>query len=527
MDGWNRTDTFNILANPYTTSRPAVTLGGRRLFIADNEPYNDDFALGDLNVRYDFGGVNLTSVTSYMWRDLKVARDGGALYASIVGGSIGMPPSVYTLDAPFDDKTKATTWTQEVRFAGGNERARWLVGGFYANARRHYGQSVWAQGFSAATGIPTAGTYAQTDELFFSKLAYDLHQSALFGEGTVGLTKRIDLTGGLRYYDFSERRSQIFDGFFVGLLSQPGSTKASGLAPRVIASFKATDDITFNAQASRGFRLGGINDPINTPICSAQDRVTFGGRDSWQDEKVWNYEVGSKAVLFGGRASLNVSAYYMDISNLQLTVTAGSCSSRLIYNVPAKSRGTEIEIAVAPNRHFDLSLSTSLNNSEVTSTLTSTDSTGAVTVVGGIRKGNRLPSVPRVQAAAAATYRWPMGRSQGFLSGATQYIGSRYTLMEDLATGFGTVNMDSFAPNTIGGPLTRQLFTFRAELPAYTLANVRTGVRRAQWEYAFFVDNLADTRALLALDRERGTLARVGYLVNQPRTFGVTVGYNY
>ena len=29
MEGWNRADKFNILANPYTTSRPAVTLGDR------------------------------------------------------------------------------------------------------------------------------------------------------------------------------------------------------------------------------------------------------------------------------------------------------------------------------------------------------------------------------------------------------------------------------------------------------------------------------------------------------------------
>jgi iron complex outermembrane receptor protein len=311
------------------------------------------------------------------------------------------------------------------------------------------------------------------------------------------------------------------------LLSQPGSTKASGFAPRVIASLKATDAVTFNAQASRGFRLGGINDPINAPICTPQDRATFGGRDAWQDETVWNYEVGTKASLAGGRASLNASAYSMDISNLQLTVTAGSCSSRLIYNVPAVSRGAEIEFSAAPNQHFDFSLSTSLNKSEVQSTLTSTDNTGATTVVGGIEKGNRLPSVPKVQAAAAATYRWPMRAWQGFLSGAMQHIGSRYTLMEDLAGGFGTVNINSFAPNTIGGPLTQQSFTFRAELPAYTLANVRTGVRRAQWEYSVYVNNLTDERALLALDRERGTLARVGYLVNQPRTIGVRASFNY
>ena len=32
MNGWNRIDAFNILANPFTTTRPAVTLGEREQF---------------------------------------------------------------------------------------------------------------------------------------------------------------------------------------------------------------------------------------------------------------------------------------------------------------------------------------------------------------------------------------------------------------------------------------------------------------------------------------------------------------
>jgi iron complex outermembrane receptor protein len=39
---------------------------------------------------------------------------------------------------------------------------------------------------------------------------------------------------------------------------------------------------------------------------------------------------------------------------------------------------------------------------------------------------------------------------------------------------------------------------------------------------ALFGNNLTDERAFLALDRERGTRARIGYLTNQPRTFGLT-----
>src|SRR3989449_4174275 len=51
MDGWNRIDAFNILANPYTTTRPAVTLGPRQLFTQLEEPFTDKFLLTDLNVR--------------------------------------------------------------------------------------------------------------------------------------------------------------------------------------------------------------------------------------------------------------------------------------------------------------------------------------------------------------------------------------------------------------------------------------------------------------------------------------------
>jgi len=53
------------------------------------------------------------------------------------------------------------------------------------------------------------------------------------------------------------------------------------------------------------------------------------------------------------------------------------------------------------------------------------------------------------------------------------------------------------------------------------------GLIRDTWEFALFVNNVIDERALLALDRERGTGARVGFLTNQPHTGGVTLRFNY
>jgi len=112
------------------------------------------------------------------------------------------------------------------------------------------------------------------------------------------------------------------------------------------------------------------------------------------------------------------------------------------------------------------------------------------------------------------------------VSGSFQYIGSRYTQIDDLTPGIGTVNIASF-PGTIGGPLTQNTFTFNPLLPAYSLFNIRLGVGAVELGRSGVHHNVTDERALLALDRERGLRARVGYLTNQPRTLGVSLRFNY
>jgi len=530
MDGWNRIDDFNILANQYTTTRPAVTLGDRRQFVQVEEPFTDEFTLGDLNINYDFGDVTLTSITSYTNRDVLVVRDAGALTSSITGGSIGLPEPIYSIDAPLDDATEAKVWTQELRLAGATDKLKWLVGGFYSDTTRDYGQSLFVNGFEDASGIPTAGTKgAGKDILFYSDLHYELSQFALFGEATYTVSDLIDVTAGLRYYDFNEDRTQVFDGIFADPSAAPASTDASGVAPRLILTFKASDSTNINAQVAKGFRLGGINDPLNVPLCTPADLVTFGGRESWEDETAWNYELGSKSRVMGGKGSLNVSAFYIDIENLQATVTAGSCSSRVVFNVPeSRSAGAEIEFAAAPNDNFDFSLSAGFNNSEIRSTLTSTAADGTTSVVAGIREGNRLPSVPQVQFSATATYQWAMrGDWLGYVTGSYQHVGSRFTQVGDEEPGAGTVNLLSFGANTIGGPLTASTFTFDPELPSYDIVNARVGVLFGKWDVALYANNLTDEIAYLALDRERGQRARVGYLTNQPRTFGLTARVSF
>ena len=72
----------------------------------------------------------------------------------------------------------------------------------------------------------------------------------------------------------------------------------------------------------------------------------------------------------GGRGSLNLSAFYMDIQDLQLVLTAGSCSSRLVFNVPsARSARIEVEFAATPNENWDFAVSGTFNNARLLSTV--------------------------------------------------------------------------------------------------------------------------------------------------------------
>src|SRR5262249_32550210 len=159
----------------------------------------------------------------------------------------------------------------------------WLLGTFYEDVDRHYGQTLPTEGYDAITerllgaGVNSEATGAPPDTPFFSRLTYNLQQFAIFGAATFQLADHWRLTTGARFYDYDEDRVLTFGGVFSAPQANvPGSVEADGFSPRVILDYKVTDDVSFNAQVARGFRLGGINDPLNAPICTPEDRDLFG-----------------------------------------------------------------------------------------------------------------------------------------------------------------------------------------------------------------------------------------------------------
>jgi len=151
-------------------------------------------------------------------------------------------------------------------------------------------------------------------------------------------------------------------------------------------------------------------------------------------------------------------------------------------------------------------------------------------VVGGLADGARLPTAPKTQAVGSVGYTVPLQASTDFFANFTiQYVGSSFSQFEQEQPGFGQIG-GTGDPNAarliaFGGPLTVSQINFNSELPSYTLANLRFGLKTERWQAAAYINNIADKNAALALDYERGRSARVGYLTNQPRTIGVYGSY--
>ena len=523
-DGFNRQEVFNLFGNEFTTSRRPVRIGEREQYLLLEEGFEDEVFIGDLAVDWDLGEVTLTSVTSYTDRSILVSRDASALTGS-VSVDLGFPDAAVLLPSNLRDSTDVEQWTQEVRLASNGDAAfDWVVGAFYSDTDRFYRQRLPTPGYDAFTddalGEGTSDAVANgfgADNPYNADLPYSLEQLAIFAEGTYDLTERLHVTAGARYYDFEEARRFLSGGLFANGDDQTDTTTSDGINPRFIVAYDATEEVTLNAQVAKGFRLGGVNDPLNETLCQGSDLETFGGFQSYDDETLWNYEVGAK--INKPTFRLGVAAFYADIENLQTTLDAGSCSSRVVYNVPeAHSTGIEFELDATPTDNLEFSLAGTLLESQFDSTVVAADGG----VLGGIEDGNRLASTPEFQIAGAVSYFFdavPMGGEDGYVTLTAQHVGTQFTQPGDQVPGAGTFS--SGLP--FGGASGAEVTSLDLELDSYQILNLTTGAEWNGIEGVLYVTNITDENANLSFDRERGGRARLAYRTNQPRTVGVTL----
>ena len=514
LGGFNRDEVFNLFA---------PSLSDRQQFLSLDEVFADELLIFDTVIKWAPDGLpSVTYAFSQTRRDILVSRDASALSGS-VGVDIGLPEVAVRLPANLRDTTDLEQMTHELRFSSEDDRPiQWVVGAFFSQLERIYGQRLPTPGwdsFYVAAGEPLGPLGAHdngfdtTDSPYVSRLTYDLTQVALFGEATYAATSRLDLTAGLRWYQWEEDKTFNSGGGYSNhdAQTQAISVDADGIAPRFLMSYALADRWSVNAQVSQGFRLGGVNDPLNRDLCGEKDYETFGGFQEFQDETLWNYELGTKASLNG--VTLSGAVFYNDIENLGVNVDAGGCSSRVTISVPrAHTMGAELEVSVKPMEALLVTLAGSYLEAEFDSTIGDPETTG-------IRAGNRIPSVPDWQVSAAATYSLPglLGADDGYVSASWQLVGERVTQPRDQELGGGR-----FAHNLPFGNLDGSEMTeLDLVLDPYSLINLTAGLSYETWELQFYVKNVTDENPKLSFDRERGGRARLAYRVGLPRTFGM------
>jgi iron complex outermembrane receptor protein len=190
----------------------------------------------------------------------------------------------------------------------------------------------------------------------------------------------------------------------------------------------------------------------------------------------------------------------------------------VVFNVAkAHTKGVEGEFRARLATGLDIGLSGSLVEAEFDSSVKD----GAGAILGGIRDGNRLPSVPKFQISADITYTKEVREGvNAYINASVQHIGNRFTQASDQEN-----NPRSFVSGLAFGGATGTVPTVvNLQLPSYEIVNLSIGLEMADGvDLVAYVNNIFDENALLSFDRERGGRARLGYSVGQPRVMGVTV----
>ena len=545
LGGFNRDEAFNLFANPYTDPaiRTPITLGEREQFLLRDEAFEDETLIFDTVVNWSIEDFfDVTYSASYINRDILVSRDSSALTGSVGvnpfgSGPFTFPEDAVSIPANLRDTTDLEQMTHELRFSSGDDSAfQWLAGVFYADVERDYSQRNLTPGYDALAlehvlnpiGVAPgdiSNEFPDVDSNYSSELTYDLRQVAIFGEATYALLERLDVTAGLRWYDWEEDKTFKSGGVFSNwdAQNQDITVSSDGFSPRFMVSYDATDNVTVNAQVSRGFRLGGVNDPLNEPLCTSQGvnyYPIYNVYQEFKDETLWNYEVGFKSSFEG--VTLNGSVFYTDIENLGVNVEAGPCSSRVTISVPeSHTMGAELELSIQPTRSLLLAFAGSYVEAEFDSTLRSVGGT----VLDGIEKGNRIPSVPDWQLSGSATYTLPglLSARESYISGSWQFVGDSITQPQDQVAGKGVFTHDL----PYAGIPADQTTEVDLLLGSYHLFNLSAGLVYGNIEFTAYVKNLTDENVKLSFDRERNGRARLAYRVGQPRTFGVVTRMHF
>ena len=516
------------------------------------EGTSDKFRLYQLGADNDLGFANFIATAAYTDRDIGFNASpepqigyffqnypSGALPTSTTSYPLFNAPTTYnqaiTSSIPAEKYTinnKIKDFMIEGRLASKNDGpVKWTAGVFYETQKRHLFQDIPTPGFDTLSYENYFyGPFATPNGKYDSKLVdaafnsndifsglqdVDEHQIAAYADGTWHVTPKLDLTTGVRYFNFEEKYFLFESGVYGVInhvpLTQNATLRSHGFNPRANISYKATDDLLIYAEAAKGFRYGGANQPVPTGTTGvagqcAANLASYGytqAPPTFGPDKLWNYTIGEKAKLADGRVTLNASAYYIDWQDVQTRLLL-NCSYFFTANKgKISSAGLELESVVKVSNEITFSLGGSYNDSHAK---------GDIPTVGAF-DGDRTPYFPQYVVNAGAFYDTPVGSGEFHLQANYQYQSSQNT------------TFNNFSTKIVSGVLTKNgaSSTF-AKIPETHNVSISAAYDIGQFEFGLFGNNLANGVKVTNIGRATYYQSYQAGSVNtyaRPRTIGV------
>jgi iron complex outermembrane receptor protein len=464
--------------------------------------------------------LSLTSITSY--------REYEADWAYDVDGS---PLAPNMLNQNQTNKQVS----QELRLNGtlGDDLIDYTVGGFYFDTDGFY---------TARVDI----AYGELDFIHGPDPTPSTNQ-ALFANGTLNVTDKLHLTGGVRQswdekkYEYRRRNPDLSAiqgpcNFFlgaatagpVGIGNQPNcllfgvnGTKATfknnRLDWRVALDYRFNEELMVYTQVATGYRAGGFN---ARPYFPSQATPHI-------PETITSYELGVKADLFDNKLRLNAAGYYFDYNDIVLNSTfcanlpVGQQSPCLRpTNVgSAEVKGFELEAYYYPTDHLSIDMSLS----DLDFQYTTVDALAGT----GTSLGDITPFTPELKYSVGLQYNVDnvVGGDMSFrIDGAYQSEMfteannvSRQIVSSTVAAGGATGNPGG------GGPI--PLLVVDNKIDSYFVSNARVSWKSkdAGWGVALEVKNLFDEYYLTNKINDAGPVGHVFGAPGKPRTWAVTL----
>jgi outer membrane receptor protein involved in Fe transport len=455
------------------------------------QPTDDDLAVYGLNAVKHLDGVDVTWLTGYVDRSVKFDRDYSFYIATLV-------PALYGVNSPNASNSDTRTFSQEIRAASADPaaRLRWTTGLYYSRQHDELDQTVTSIGVGSLLGTGT-------DTVYHGNTVSKLTQYAAFADLTFEILPRLDATVALRYFNLKQTIDTRGDGVLNGGSTQGlASTRQDGVNPKFELAYRATSDALVYASAAKGFRPGGGNPFAVAPSLCQGDLANLGLSAvpvSYQSDKLWTYELGSKNQFLDRRLTLNGAVFYTDWKNIQQNVFLPSCGFSFTGNVgAAEIKGAELSGQFEVVHGLTVGAAASYTDAQISKT-----ATGVTAQV-----GQPVLDTPKWIANGYVAYRFPVwSDTVATLRADYQFHGSSLRMFES-----------TFNVSTPAGPVAAPNFTQRQD--SYEIVNLNLAFDTRTWRYELFANNLLDAAPVLDHNVVSGMEAAITL---RPRTVGLNL----